>query len=259
MTWSSKRQLLYLALFIVLIGILGLLIIIPIINKPALCTDGKQNGDEVGIDCGGSCTVFCSSQVSDVVVLWSRAFHVAGDRYNILAYIENQNPAAEIKDINYEFRLYDAENKFIGLRDGHTSISPNGRAAIFEPGVNVGNKIPKTTLFKFTSTPVWLKADLSVQNRAVLEVVDKQLEQTDIAPRLTATIANNTIYNVQNIEFAAIIYDENDNAVAVSKTYLDAVPKNSKREIFFTWNEPLTGSVFKTEIIPKFDPTGVTF
>jgi len=258
MSWASKRQLIYLSIFIAVLAIIGALIIVPIVNVPPSCTDGKQNGGEAGVDCGGPCQIFCASQVSDAKVLWARAFHVAGDRYNVMAYLENQNPTAEIKDIGYEFRLYDADNTFITLRDGRTNIPPNGRVAIFEPGINVGNKIPQTTLFKFTDAPVWTKADAQAETKVALTVTDKNLTQTDSIPRLTATVANNTIYNVSGALFTAIVYDGNGNAVGASKT-LASIAKNSKQDIFFTWTEPFKGSVFTTEIIPQFNPDTVTF
>jgi hypothetical protein len=258
-SWASKRQFTYFSIFFGIILIIGAIIIVPAVTKPATCVDGKQNGGELGPDCGGPCQIFCPLQVSDVVVLWSRAFQVQGDRYNIAAYIENQNPNAEIKDIGYEFRLYDQNNKFIGLRDGRTSIPPNGRMAIFEPGINVGNKIPRITSFKFTEAPLWIKTDPAITDRVELTIGNKNLTQTDSAPRLTATVSNTTIYNVPNVEFYGIVYDDADNAIAVSKTFLPSVEKNGTADIFFTWSVPFTGTVFKTEIIPKFDPGAITF
>ncbi len=259
MSWASKRQFTYLSIVLAVVLVIAAIIIVPIVNKPATCVDGKQNGDEKGVDCGGSCQKFCAFEVSDVVTLWSRSFQVQGDRYNAMAYVENQNPDAKIADIGYEFRLYDQDNKFIALRDGRTSIPPNGRMAIFEPGINVGNKIPRITQFKFTEAPVWVKTDPKIEDRVQLEIGDKNLMQTDSAPRLTATVTNNTIYNVPNVEFYGIVYDDAGNAIAGSKTFLPSIQKNGTEDIFFTWSLPFTGTVFKTEIIPKFDPTSVTF
>ncbi len=238
---------------------LGLLILIPAFKTEPTCTDNKQNGTESGVDCGGSCERVCTFQASNLLTLWSRAFHVAGDRYNLIAYIENQNPNAIVKDIGYEFRLYDVNNKFIALRNGRTSIDPNGRMVIFEPGINVGNKVPKITSFKFTEAPLWIKSDPVLWDKVHIIVADKKLEQTDSAPRLTASVTNNTLYDVPNVEFTAIVYDGDGNAIAASKTYLDRLPKNSVRPIFFTWAEPFVGTLFTTEVTPKFDPSSVTF
>ncbi len=193
MSWASKRQFTYLSIFLAIVLIIAAIIIVPIVNKPATCVDGKQNGDEKGIDCGGSCQHFCAFEASDVVTLWKRAFQVQGDRYNVAAYVENQNPDAKIADIGYEFRLYDQNNKFIVRRDGRTSIPPNGRMVIFEPGINVGNAIPRITTFEFTEAPLWVKTDPKIEDRVQLEVGNKILAQTDSAPRLTATVLRNSV------------------------------------------------------------------
>src|SRR3989344_3830217 len=89
MTWALKRQIFYTSVLCVFFLIFGFLVGYPYLNKPPTCNDGKQNGDESGVDCGGLCLRACIGEVDIISILWSRAFQVVPGRYNAVAYIEN--------------------------------------------------------------------------------------------------------------------------------------------------------------------------
>ncbi|MGH7249462.1 MAG: hypothetical protein ACREGC_00650, partial [Minisyncoccia bacterium] len=112
MTWALKRQIFYIVVLVLFILIFGSLIAYPSFNKPPTCFDNKQNGDEIGIDCGGSCSNACATQVEDISVLWARSFEVSPGRYNAVAYVVNHNKNAAIKQISYRFRFADANNVY---------------------------------------------------------------------------------------------------------------------------------------------------
>ena len=157
LTWALRRQIFFLLVLIGLLLIFGFIIIYPSLNKPPSCVDNKQNGTETGIDCGGSCPNACADQVDAVTVLWTRSFRVVPGRYNAVAYLVNHNKNAAVEKISYRFRFADANNVYIGKREGTTFIPPGGNFAIFEPAIGVGNSIPVYTTFEFTSSPQWLQ------------------------------------------------------------------------------------------------------
>ena len=107
MTWALRRQIFYVGVLILFFVVFGFLIISPSFNKAPSCADGAQNGSETGIDCGGSCPRACASQVSQVSVLWARAFKVVPGRYNAVAYIVNHNKNSAVEQTSYRFRFAD--------------------------------------------------------------------------------------------------------------------------------------------------------
>ena len=123
MTWALKRQIFYIGTLILFFIIFSFLIIYPNSNKKPTCADNKQNGNEAGVDCGGSCPKACLSQVDEVSVIWTRAFKVISGRYNAVAYLENHNKNTAVNRINYRFRFADANNVYIGKREGSTYIN----------------------------------------------------------------------------------------------------------------------------------------
>src|ERR1035437_8450621 len=139
-TWALKRQFFYVLILVLFIAIVGFLIIQPSLNKPPSCTDGKQNGNETGVDSGGSCLNADPALVDSVSILWARAFRVVPGRYNAVAYIINHNKnenkmGAEKKKI-YSFRFADANNFYMGKGEGTPFIPPAGNFAVFEPGID---------------------------------------------------------------------------------------------------------------------------
>jgi hypothetical protein len=251
-TWRARRQLIYFSIILGAVIIASLFFIIPILTVKPTCFDNEKNGDEVGVDCGGACPRFCTGQLSVPTVLWARSFPVTENVYNALAYIENPNPKAGIPKISYVFKLYDDRNVFITQRPGQTFIDPNGRTTIFEPAIDVGNRVPKRTTLEFTQAPNWYRIESKVAE-VVVEVRDQNLEATDKGARLTANAFNESIYDVPDLDIVVILYDKDNNAIATSKTYLESLPKNSSRQIFFTWPRPLEKEVFRVEILPKIN------
>lgn len=253
MTWALKRQFIYIAILILFILGVAALIIYPQFKKEPTCFDRKQNGVETGVDCGGICLKACLAQVDPVSVLWARSFKVVDGRYNAVAYLENHNPNTAIKKINYRFRFADANNIFIGKRDGSTYIPPSGKFAIFEPGVGVGNSIPVYTTFEFTQVPEWTFVSQEKLNQLKVLVSDINLVDEDKSPVLSAVVKNDSFFTIENIDVVAILYDESHNAISASRTYLKKMSGEESKDVHFTWPEAFSSKVVKKEIIPMYD------
>jgi hypothetical protein len=253
MTWAIKRQLFYVGVFVAFLLIFGFLIISPHLNKLPTCLDNIQNGDETGVDCGGSCTKACTFEVDQISVLWSRTFEVIPGRYNAVAYFENHNKNTAINRIRYKFRFADKDNIYIGKRDGETFIPPSGKFAIFEAGIGVGNSIPVFTTFEFTETPVWNTIPEDKINQLKVSVSDIKFENQNTSPRLSATIKNDSLFSIPEVSVVVLLYDEKGNAVSASRTYLDVLTGGESRSINFTWPEPIPGNIIAKEIIPMYN------
>lgn len=253
MTWALKRQIFYVIILILFISVSGFLIIYPRLNKAPTCSDGAQNGDESGIDCGGSCIRACIAEMSNMKVLWARAFKVIPGRYNAVAYIVNHNQNEAVKKINYRFRFADKDNLYIGKREGSTFVPPGGNFVVFEPGIDVGNSIPIYVTFEFTETPDWRQ--VSQEKIEQLRILISNLELIDdkTYPKLSAIIRNNSLFTIPNVGVVAILYDKDGNAVSASRTYLPKLAPLEISNINFTWPEPFSSEVVEKEIIPMYD------
>lgn len=253
MTWAFRRQIFYVFILILLLALGGYLIAYPSLNQAPSCMDNKQNGNETGIDCGGSCSTFCTSQADPISILWTRSFQVVLGRYNAVAYLENHNKNAVINKINYRFTFRDANHIYIGKRDGTTYIPPAGKFAIFEPAIDIGNSIPIYTEFAFTEPQNWIQVSQDKINQFQVLVSSINLLDETTAPKISALIKNNSLFAIPEINVVVILYDNLGNAISASRTYLSTLLGGESRSINFTWPEPFKGKVVVKEIIPMYD------
>ena len=115
-SWAAKKQLTYLLIF--LIVIVGIIFAVWLKITVPSCTDGKQNQDEKGVDCGGVCSKECLGEIKDLAILWSKPLKVAGNNYDAVALVENRNLFLSAKSVRYQFKFYDDRNILIASREG---------------------------------------------------------------------------------------------------------------------------------------------
>jgi hypothetical protein len=253
MTWAFRRQLIYMAGVAIFFGLLGFWVGYPYFNQPPTCNDRKQNGDERGVDCGGSCQLMCIFEVDQLSVLWSRSFKVVPGRYNAVAYVENKNENTVVQKIKYRFRFADANNVYIGKREGETYIPPASKFAIFEPAIDMGNSVPVYTTFEFTEVPVWVKAPREKTDEINVLVYDVSLDDESNSPGLSAKVKNDSYFIIPDLSLVVILYDIEGNAINVSRTFLDTLKSGESAQVNFTWLEPFKSKVVTREIIPLYN------
>lgn len=251
LSWSTRRKIFYFSIIFGAIVIALIILIYPYFNREPTCFDNKMNGTESGIDCGGACQKVCTAEALQLVTLWVRAFEVTPGKYNVMAYIENQNRESGIPMMSYEFKLYDEDNIFIGRTAGSTFVTSNDRTAIFAPGIETGNRVPARVAFTFTSVPTWIKINRDQKNSLAVSAEDQILSNPLSTPKLEAQIVNKTLNEIKNLDVYAILYDANNNVMTVSKTLIEVLAKNSKSPVVFTWPKPLAERPTRIDIFPQ--------
>jgi len=175
----------------------------------------------------------------------------------MVALVENQNTEAAISSISYEFKLYDENNIFVTRRTGKTYILPNNQTAIFEAGLETGDRVVVRSEFSFTETPLWLQTPKF--NKGSVSVSSSEIVMKDsfTNPRLTATIRNNGRFSLHNFDVVAILYNEDNNAIAVSATFIEELNETEEYNVFFTWQDPFREEPVRIEILPQVNVFGL--
>lgn len=252
--WSIRRRRIIL---IIVLTFLALIIGIPLyffLQKPPTCFDNKLNGDETGVDCGGSCELICSV---DALAIQSkgdaRVLKVATSTYELVVSVENPNPSAKILKAGYSFKVYSQSSTGpIKVVKGFTYIPKASSFAIFEGPINFGESLPSRAVFEWDkNSMVWLK-DISPEPD--LKVEESTLVDEQTSPKLEATVKNLSLERVQNIELVALVYDSKDNIVGASKTFVDAIEPNESSPIVFTWTQPFTSTSTRSFIFTRIFP-----
>ena len=204
------------------------------------CTDGTKNGDEKGMDCGGSCKNLCTSDALTPVVIWAKPFNISGDVYSAVAYVENPNVNSKNSRAQYEFRLFDVNNKLITVVKGETSIPKGKKFAIFENGILLKNRKPTSADFKFVSFSNWEK-DLEKEEGVSLEY--GSVQSASSTPSITGVISNKSLNDIRSIELVVFAFDNNENVIGASRTFVDNLYKDTSQDFVFTWQKPFEKKV----------------
>ena len=242
--WAAWRRLQYLGGFAVVSLIILGWIYFSYFHQEPTCFDGRQNGGEQGVDCGGGCVRICSITVNEPIVKWSRSFEVTDGIYNAVAYVENTNREAAAENVEYTFSLYD-EAGLITTREGVTILPPDGLYPIFEGRIETGRRTPTRTFIEIKPIEVWQP---SVAGREQFVIVERSLSNADSRPRLDAILRNNGLEEVREVEVVATIFDARGTALASSRTYVENFSPRSDTQLFFTWPEPIATTLRSCEI-----------
>jgi hypothetical protein len=250
MSWGTSRRNTILFTLFIFIGIPVGAIIFILFYEPPNCFDAKQNGSETGVDCGGGCELLCTSQVTEPVVLWSRAFRVSDGVYNLLAYIENPNATAFLQNTEYVFKIYNEEGVLIGERKGSTSIGPKSARPVIENNIQTFQSVPARTEFEFVGELVYEQTE---PKEAIILIKEEFIENETKSPRVKAKIQNISLQEIKNIDVIVLIYDVFDTVIGTSNTYVESLSSEETKDIVFTWPQAFSDEAGRIELIPIYD------
>lgn len=241
-SWAGRRKLLYSATTIsVLLLVIGA-VSYAWLSRPASCLDGKKNGNEEQIDCGGSCARICQGGAQAPVLLWTRSFEVAPGVYNAAAYVENRNGAAYARNVKYSFRLFDDRNVLIAERVGMATIAPTRFVPIVETAIATGNRVPARAFFEFQDAPMW--------ERGTAPSVEYERQIFDEGGRkLSVDVRNTSSRDLTNVPVAAILYDAQGTAQTASVSLVPRIGKGKSEQVVFTWPLPFTAPIVEAQIV----------
>ena len=244
--WARRRKLIYaiivLILLVLIIGVPSFLIF----YKAPTCFDGKQNGGEKGVDCGGKCEKLCQTEFLSPSVSWTRMEKISNGIYNVAAYIVNPNNLGEAKDVPYKVTLFDNFGSKIVSKNGTVTIPAHRNTLAFSSLVDAGKITPVKALFEFTSAPLWSKAN---DKLASLTILGKDYTEQENSSALQVNLYNESLSDLKNISVYAILYDRLGNTIGFSKTIVDEIKAKSSAIAPFTWNINRKGQVVSIEVL----------
>ena len=77
-----------------------------------------------------------------------------------------------------------------------------------------------------------------------------------LRPVVKATLVNPSLDDYENIIVVALLFDEKDNAIAVSKTEVSRLSHNSSKELTFILSRDLKQPPARIDVIPRFSVLG---
>lgn len=251
MSWAAERR----ALILLIVGLVAATVLaivaISVFYETPSCADGKQNQDETGIDCGGSCAQICTANAVPPVVEFVRALK-QGNRVDVIAYVENPNPSASTYGARYTIELYRADRSVITEYSSTIDLPPASSVPIFIPGAYNGLETVEQAFLAFDGASIVWTRDAG--DYIVPTVTDVRVTNAH-PPRITATVHNPTALPLRSVQVVATVFDEEDVVVAASRTVADLIPGQGSANIVFTWNEAFIRAPARIDVRPTLIPS----
>lgn len=245
MSWASGRRALIIGGIVVALLIVAGLIAYSVFHQAPSCTDGKQNQDEEGVDCGGSCTYLCAASADEPSVRFARAIRQNG-RTDVIAYVENPNASAA-RAARYTVELYGADRALLAEKSGMLDLPPRdyGAVPLYIPGAYDGGEEVAQAFLSFDDGSFkWFRLGDPL---TALVAESPQLVGTPEAPRVTAVFRNPSVASVRKAKAVATVFDAQGNVIAASQTVLPDLGPGGSAEAVFTWNEPFTANAARID------------
>lgn len=244
MEWSTRRRLLYgVSTAIFTLAVTGFIVTKFLLPEPS-CFDGKKNGFEIGIDCGGTCALKCSSEIIPLQVLWARTLPVGTSTYDIVGLVANKNINNAPKAVTYSFTVFNKEGQTIFIKQGTTTISVDDDVPIMIQNVPLAD-IPFQTVLALS--PAKHFATSEKNPIPPIRTLRTKIESGN-PTRLYLTIQNTKQITFANLPVRVILYDDADNAIAAGQTVVPFLNKEEQKDLVYLWNSEFTSSVARIRV-----------
>lgn len=211
---------------------------------PGTCSDGIQNQNETGIDCGGVCQS-CESVIANLLqkidVHWARAFQSGTNTYDLGAEIKNPNFTYGSEDIEYHFLIIDSAGKQTSI-PGRTFILPQETRSIVLQAISLS--APPAQVSLHIDSALWQK--ITGFSNSGITVDNRQIQFPQNNPNVYATmsgvVTNGSPYDLRTIEVNMLVYDAANNPIAVNHTEIQTVKSGEKRQVSVIWSHRFQGT-----------------
>lgn len=249
MLWATRRRILVLIVLGALVAASGAILVISATYQTPSCTDGVQNQNETGVDCGGACRYVCTALVAAPTVRYTKTVSNGAGRIDVVASIENTNHDAAARAVPYRLRLYATDGHIVRETTGTIDLLPERTQLLFLPGLASASEMVRTAFLEIAPTsPKWftLAADAVIAPRISSPTLGGSLN----APRVQATLENLTPTDVTDIPLVVVVRNADGTIMGASSTVVPLLPAQGKATATFTWSGAFPETVTAIEVSP---------
>ena len=250
MDWANRRRIIYAATLAIILIAYVIYSFRDIFFPAPTCFDKAMNGYETGVDCGGTCSLKCNSEVVPLVTQWTTYIKTGTTTYDLVAMIANKNIDNAPYSIDYVFTVSDKNGRVLTRRNSSTIVPVNSDFPIIVQNVNlpptsmtVSIDIPKANHYQ-----TFEKAD-----KPTIKVINSSFENGPIS-RVYVTIQNTKLDSVDNIPVRVVLYDVNQNTIGVGETKVDRILAEEQKNVVFTWNFQFKENPALIKVYPIVNP-----
>ncbi len=258
MWWKIKNQLLIFMKVCLFVGIFVALYTYQVITKPSTCFDNVKNSDEHGIDCGGSCVLYCREEVGIPRII--EQGYVSQGKNHYQFYIKVDVPFARMISAknNWSLEILNANKKTLIkepiIIKGY--ITADRKTYIVSELIELAEK-PTHTFWKQVLTKPYLRPNANFSN-ANIKIKNSMLSENELYTIIDGVISHDIKEEKYNyIDVLVFLFNKNDEVYAMSKQRLSQIIFNKDYPIHITFPKTsLSAPPARFIIVPQIVPLG---
>lgn len=246
--WALKRRLIFLLTFIILLTGITLFTLKGVLFPEPRCDDGKKNGFETGIDCGGSCSLRCTEDTIPLQVVWAKPFPVKENIYDVAVLISNKNRGSSPRSVTVE----------VTVLDGGGAVLYTKSAAVPAPR---GTDFPVFfTNLRLQKKPIQVKVKLVEDKSYALSEEERVLvfarSQFDALSmrRVMLSLKNQSGLRLDAFPVRVVLYGSGEVPLAVGETKVSAMNRDAETAAEIVWPTPFAEAPVTVRAYPIIDP-----
>lgn len=222
------------------------------------CFNGILDLGEDKIDCGGICVKECPAplippEVNQIEVKWVKFVEDNG-KYDLVAKIFNNNSSWGLSLLDYRFVIFGKNGEMLKTEKKETYIMPKGlldndiSKYVIESNFAVDFDISRIEIemSNYNWEEIKDSRDLSDFSSMTISVINEKgeyLEDESGFYYVYGETKNNSQYVFGRVDIYIVIFDKNDNIIAVGETDQWTVSDGGVREFRKFWNNPFQGEI----------------
>ena len=215
--------------------------------KAPTCFDSIQNQGEIGVDCGGPCSLCPQQLQKNLEIISTKAIKTQDNYVDVVAKIKNLNRDFGVKLFSYVFDLYDSAGNLISSKQGSSYILPQKTKYIIEQKILANSEVSNID-FKIIDV-TW--QELVDYEEPELLIRGTDFKQSQNSTKVSSILENRSNYAFDKIDIQVILSDKDSRILAVGKTNLRTVLSKESRYFEIGWFFPIGNQAKEADIIAR--------
>ena len=250
------KQAVIIGIYVALFTLIGGGVFFGFFYQKPTCTDGRQNQDERGIDCGGRCSEYCLFELTALPIAVSevQALGYGSASSDAVGTVQNRNNKAALKGATYTFTAYGSDGSVVATQSGTFSLLPLESRILPALGLSV----PKSAISRIElviSNEEWV-AMTDFTEPPAIRVVNPQFAllsgQAGYA-EARGLVQNRSPFDIRTLQVVVVVRDASNQPLSVNRTTLNTLQSGEQRDFRLVWPQAFAGTPAGTEMQVHFD------
>ncbi len=249
MAYRKQRKAIIIAVYVLLL--VGIVWWVVAALRPApSCSDGVQNQNETGVDCGGVCGA-CATVLETENITIDSSYVIDGvdGRVDAVAQITNPNHRFGASRVAYTFVIKAADGTVVGKRSGTTFILPAETKYVLEPGITIADGATVAQAEFSIADVQWKIFDGYQEPRIIVLNKSYTLTHSDTSySRVSGLVRNDSPFDFASIRVNVVLKDKDGVPIAIHRTRMDTFDSGMERDFSLPWPQKFPGEVATVDV-----------